>query len=169
MDGLSNMFAPALRPQQVSSFLEIKGSELPRLTGQTIGQPTEPPTRRGSAGKYSCLDALLMRLGQMLLGMGLLPNRTQKCLLEIRDWFTELVHDPAFGTEEDRIVLMKGLFLVARQNAREFSVERVDADQLAGALVGPESYRPQTVVNIDKFIGHEFARLIRVMDEQDPT
>ena len=104
MSALDEITKAELRPQDVSGFLGVKGSELPRIVANTIGSPTEPPRKRGAAGGYSKLDAALIRLGKDLLYDGLFtPSRTRLACAMVKAWLekalpeTQDFNDLAFG------------------------------------------------------------------------
>ena len=157
---IGDLEKPILKPQTVSGFLGIPGSQLPRETANTIKSPARPPTKRGEAGGYSYLDVILIKLGRNLLRCGLLPSRTQAALDEVKEWFNSVIADPRLGkTDEDFLVEKKGMFLVAKQTETEFIPEMKNSKQLAEVLAGSGSEAPHVVINLDKFIGKTFEEL----------
>jgi len=154
-----------MRPQQVSRFVGVPGSRLPRLTANTIGEATRPARVRGGTSFYTALDALLIRLGAMLLDMGLLPWRTQRCLREVRDWIADVAADPRLGSDDDEFLTGKfSRWLIGEQTPDGFDVELSDKTRLLEVLTADESAKPHMIVNLQKFVLVELKHLLEVVE-----
>jgi hypothetical protein len=160
-----NFTRAILEPREVSGFLEIDGSALPRLAANTIGEPTEPSSKRGKASAYSPLDAVLISLGQGLLELGMSVHGTRSCLIDARKWIISIMQHPDFGKEKSEVMdMLKLTFLVARKQGAEFRAEFVHAEQLIEYLIGPEGAGFLTMLRMDKFMAMTLNRLQKQLD-----
>jgi hypothetical protein len=158
---MSNWFEPSLTPKEVSTFLEVSSPNLPRITSQTIGRPSQPSRKRGGAGRYSGLDALLMKLGLMLLDIGLSPGRCQACLEKVKKYILATLNDQRVGTKAERFVRVEThlQWLVGKPTITGYDVDLHNLDQLGDLLKSQELAAPHIILNLKAFIYQEGNRL----------
>lgn len=159
--------SPQLRPKVVSEFVGIPGSALPRVTRHTIGQPAQPPTKRGGRGMYSILNAILIKLGWLVLDAGLLPAQAAACINDVKSWILDVITDDRFFAEHDKDFYAEkmGRWIVGAPSAGGIETRIVNQEELVDFLVSDEiSARPHLIMNLRQFMDQEARRLIATVE-----
>jgi hypothetical protein len=154
---------PTLRPQQVSKYLGIPPSALSRQTVYTIGNATRPPGKRGASAGYSPFDALLIKLGLMLINLGLMPYETRQCTSEVRKWLVRLSNDPRYyekPRDNDFENNFMKFWLVAKHSAEGVEVELCDTNGLVERLTTAE---PTMIVSLYHWLGQEMEKVLAII------
>jgi hypothetical protein len=153
---------PMLRPQQVSHYLDIQPPALSRITAYTIGSPARPAKKRGVAAGYSPVDALLIKLGQTLIGLGLMPDKVRQCTGFFRNWIEGVLHDPRYSADPrdvDFVTDVMMMYLVGNYTAKGLEIELVDKHGLLNHLTTDKAADPQVIISMY----HWFAREITIL------
>jgi len=165
-----HLIDPVLRPQDVSAYLEIEGSALPRLVQFTIGKPARPPEKRGAAGRYSRLNALLIKMGMKVGKFGMVPHRIRECTGKVSEWVIDLVKDPRFAAQTDDFKLEKlSKFLVVDfdNDEGELKAEIISMEDFRTAILKEGAHRPHLVLYLRGFLDEEYPRLQSFIEEHE--